>query len=189
MFYAGGRRYHLFENRFVGCRALFQPLVNYKEGYATRQRVERPAEIVTRPFVLPGTALELNLSTDASGGARVELLDGQGTPIPGYTLGDMLGRVAGSRHHDAYGGRMWTYNSELFGDGAGIRPAWGYLAPPPAAGAKDKPYLTSRWDIGDLKGKTIRVRLVFHGADLFALRTPDRPRQSGEPYPIQTSKP
>ena len=48
VFYAGGRRYHLFRNRFIGCRATFQPLVNYKDGYATRQKVERPAEIVDR---------------------------------------------------------------------------------------------------------------------------------------------
>lgn len=191
MFYAGGRRYHMFQNRFVGAHAAFQPLIHFIErpNPATRQKVRQPAELTTKPFILTGTALDLDFSTDSTGSVKVEILDEQGKVIPGYSLDEMLGNYAGSRANEAYGGRMNTYMTQLYGDGADMRPFWGYIAPPTAPNTAVKPNLTAKWDIGDLKGKVIRLHIVFHGADVFGFRTPDLPRQPGTPYKIEGPRP
>lgn len=45
-------------------------------------------DTVTRPLTFEGSRLSLNISTSAAGGARVEIQDAEGRPIPGYTLED-----------------------------------------------------------------------------------------------------
>ncbi|MEZ5404454.1 MAG: hypothetical protein R2729_32545 [Bryobacteraceae bacterium] len=72
------------------------------DGFAALHAGYAGGEMVTRPIRFSGTALELNYSTSAAGGIRVELQDEGGTPIPGFTLaeareivGDQIERVAG----------------------------------------------------------------------------------------------
>ena len=66
-----GRRYTLRTDGFVSLHA------GAATGYVT-----------TRPFTFDGAQLTLNLSTSAAGGARVELQDEHGRPLPGRALAD-----------------------------------------------------------------------------------------------------
>ena len=45
-------------------------------------------EVVTTPFVLSGTKICVNFSTSAAGSLQIEIQNGDGSPIPGYTLQD-----------------------------------------------------------------------------------------------------
>jgi hypothetical protein len=45
-------------------------------------------EVVTKPLTFDGSQLEINFSTSAAGGIRVELQDAGGKPIPGFNLAD-----------------------------------------------------------------------------------------------------
>ena len=65
------RRYSLRTNGFVSMSA------GYSGGSFT-----------TRPFVFSGEELELNYSTSAVGSVRVEIQDGEGRPVPGFSLAD-----------------------------------------------------------------------------------------------------
>ncbi|MBE0658809.1 MAG: hypothetical protein IH602_14045 [Bryobacteraceae bacterium] len=56
-------------------------LASIKAGYAG-------GEFTTSPLVFEGSKLELNYSTSAAGGIRVELQDGAGRPLPGRSLSD-----------------------------------------------------------------------------------------------------
>ena len=47
-----------------------------------------PGEMTTRPFTFTGKELSVNLATSAAGQVRVEVLDENGTPIPGFTAGE-----------------------------------------------------------------------------------------------------
>ncbi len=44
--------------------------------------------LLTKPLVFDGSQLDLNFSTSAAGGLRVELQDENGAPIPGFSLAD-----------------------------------------------------------------------------------------------------
>ena len=44
--------------------------------------------MVTRPVVFSGDRLEVNYSTSAAGGLRVELQDAAGTPLDGFRFDD-----------------------------------------------------------------------------------------------------
>jgi len=66
-----GRRYTLRTDGFVSLHA------GADMGYQT-----------TRPFTFDASTLTLNLSTSAAGGARVELQDAHGKPLPGRALAD-----------------------------------------------------------------------------------------------------
>lgn len=58
------------------------------DGFASAQAGYAGGELVTRPLRFTGSHLELNYSTSAPGGIRVELQDAEGAPIPGYTLAE-----------------------------------------------------------------------------------------------------
>ena len=45
-------------------------------------------ELITRPFTFEGGALSLNAATSAAGSVRVEIQDGDGKALKGYTLRD-----------------------------------------------------------------------------------------------------
>ena len=56
--------------------------------------------MVTKPFTFSGKELEINYSTSAAGGIRVEVQEASGAPVQGYTLdecpeiiGDELERI------------------------------------------------------------------------------------------------
>ena len=58
------------------------------DGLAFVQASYEGGELLTRPLLFEGNRLELNFSTSAAGGIRVELQDTTGRPLPGYSLAD-----------------------------------------------------------------------------------------------------
>ena len=58
------------------------------DGFISISAPFQGGEFTTRPFVVEGQELELNLSTSVAGSVRVEAQDEAGKPIPGFRLGD-----------------------------------------------------------------------------------------------------
>lgn len=58
------------------------------DGFASAHAGYAGGEVVTRPLRFRGRALEINYSTSAAGSVRVEIQDGSGRPLPGFTLAD-----------------------------------------------------------------------------------------------------
>ncbi len=56
------------------------------DGFASLYAGFAGGECVTRPFRFAGKRLEINCSTSAAGGLRIELQQADGTPLPGYSL-------------------------------------------------------------------------------------------------------
>lgn len=79
----------LFVNRNYG-----QPSAHLRrfelrlDGFASAHAPYSGGELITKPLRFDGSRLELNFSTSAPGGIRVELQDAAGLPIPGFTLSD-----------------------------------------------------------------------------------------------------
>jgi len=70
------------------------------DGLASVRAGYGGGELVTKPLSFEGAHLELNYSTSAPGGVRIEIQDASGAPLPGFTLeesvelvGDETGRV------------------------------------------------------------------------------------------------
>lgn len=73
------------------------------DGFASVHAPYMGGSLLTRPLRFSGSRLELNVSTSAAGGVRVEIQDARGRPIPGYTLAE---------------------SREIFGDGVARVAAW-----------------------------------------------------------------
>ena len=58
------------------------------DGFASVNAPYAGGVLTTKALRFTGSELVLNFSTGASGGIRIELLDSEGTPIPGYTQED-----------------------------------------------------------------------------------------------------
>lgn len=58
------------------------------DGFASINAPYDGGEMISKPLICPGDSLNLNYATSAAGSVRVELLDEQGTVIPGYSLED-----------------------------------------------------------------------------------------------------
>ena len=58
------------------------------DGFASVRAPYTGGEMITKPLVFAGKRLEVNYSTSAAGGIRVEIQDAVGKPIPGHTLND-----------------------------------------------------------------------------------------------------
>ncbi len=58
------------------------------DGFASVNAPYAGGELLTKPLIFGGEHLRLNLSTSIRGGVRVELQDGEGTPLPGFSLAD-----------------------------------------------------------------------------------------------------
>ena len=56
------------------------------DGFLSADARYTGGTLTTRPLVFDGDQLQLNLSTGAGGVLRVEILDGNGKPVPGFTL-------------------------------------------------------------------------------------------------------
>ncbi|MBI3666532.1 MAG: hypothetical protein HY236_09980, partial [Acidobacteria bacterium] len=70
------------------------------DGFASIHAPYGGGEALTKPFRFQGNRLEINYSTSAAGGIRVEILDEAGAPFPGYDLaeaneliGDEIARI------------------------------------------------------------------------------------------------
>jgi hypothetical protein len=58
------------------------------DGFASVRAGFNMGEMITRPLIFKGKELVLNVSTSAAGELRVEIQNVDGTPLPGYALGD-----------------------------------------------------------------------------------------------------
>ena len=58
------------------------------DGFVSMSAGFLRGEFVTRPFVFSGGELELNYSTSAVGSVQVEIQDGVGRPVPGFSIAD-----------------------------------------------------------------------------------------------------
>ena len=58
------------------------------DGFVSANAPLKGGELITRPFTFEGGALSLNVGTSASGSVRVEIQDGDGKALKGYTLRD-----------------------------------------------------------------------------------------------------
>ena len=70
------------------------------DGFASVNAPYAGGQMITKPLKFKGSQLEINYSTSAAGGLRVEIQDGKGQPIPGFSLeecpeiiGDEISRV------------------------------------------------------------------------------------------------
>jgi len=106
-------------------------------------------EFTTKPLIMEGAELELNFSSSVAGSIRVEVQDEAEKPIPGFRLqdcdeifGDQLERVVTWRRGHA----------DVLDENLKEIP--------------NKPSDLSR----ALRGKTVRLRFVMKGADLYSFR-------------------
>ncbi len=60
------------------------------DGFISAHAGSKTGELMTKPIIFSGGKLQINLSTSAVGGVRVELQDDQGIPIPGFSLYDSV---------------------------------------------------------------------------------------------------
>ena len=58
------------------------------DGFVSANAPYRGGELVTKSLTFDGSRLEINFSTSAAGGLRVELQDAAGKPLPGYSIAD-----------------------------------------------------------------------------------------------------
>ncbi len=58
------------------------------DGFASLNAPYQGGEMLTHPLKFSGSRLEINYSTSAAGGLRVEIQDAQGQPIPGFSLAE-----------------------------------------------------------------------------------------------------
>jgi len=63
------------------------------DGLASLRAGRAGGVVTTRPLTFEGDRLELNLSTSAAGGVRVELQREDGTPYEGYALADCVEQI------------------------------------------------------------------------------------------------
>lgn len=58
------------------------------DGFVSVNAPWKAGELLTKPLTFDGDKLEINVSTAAAGGVRVEIQDESGQPIPGFGLED-----------------------------------------------------------------------------------------------------
>ena len=62
-----------------------------KDGFFSWRADFSGGQAITKPLTFEGDSLEVNFSTSALGYLRIEVLDGEGTPIEGYDTGRLFG--------------------------------------------------------------------------------------------------
>ncbi len=92
MYMYGGAQYVLRYDGFISINA----------GYKT-------SEFITKPLKFNGQKLDVNYSTSAAGGIRVEVQNLAGKPIPGFTLEDCIPLYGDEISRDV----GWKENSEI----------------------------------------------------------------------------
>lgn len=58
------------------------------DGFVSLNAPLKGGEVLSKPLIFSGKKLTLNFSSSAAGSIRVELLDAEGKPLPGYALAD-----------------------------------------------------------------------------------------------------
>ena len=90
------------------------------DGFVSVHGPYEGGELITRPFVFSGRTLRLNVSTSAVGSARVEIQNGDGTPIKGFSL-DECSLVYGDKLEAAVNWRAGSDVSSLAGKPVRLR--------------------------------------------------------------------
>ncbi len=90
---------------YVGCHYThpswhIQRMTLRLDGFASVNAPYSGGQMLTKPLKFKGNRLEINYSTSAAGGLRVEIQDGEGQAIPGFSLeecpeiiGDEISRI------------------------------------------------------------------------------------------------
>jgi hypothetical protein len=82
--YYGGRDWRHGESNAKGSGAVGR--VRYRrDGFVSQTASARGGELTTRPIRFEGRRLEVNFDAGAGGRIKAEILDGGGTPVPGFT--------------------------------------------------------------------------------------------------------
>jgi len=63
------------------------------DGFASAQAAYAGGELLTKPLTFSGRELTINFGTSAAGSIRVEILDADGKPIPGFTLAEATEQI------------------------------------------------------------------------------------------------
>lgn len=58
------------------------------DGFVSVRARMSGGELLSKPLIFSGRRLQINFSSSAAGGIRVELQDESGAPLPGFSLGD-----------------------------------------------------------------------------------------------------
>jgi hypothetical protein len=74
------RRYHTLVRRYT----------IRKDGFVSVRAPLKGGEVLTRPVVFDGARLSINFATSVAGSVHVEIQDGEGNPMPGFTLEDSV---------------------------------------------------------------------------------------------------
>lgn len=76
------------ESYWTGDRSAVRRYSLRLDGFVSVQAPFSGGELVTKPIRFSGRELSLNFSSSAAGEVRVEIQDGAGKPLPGYSLED-----------------------------------------------------------------------------------------------------
>jgi hypothetical protein len=67
-------------------KGIISRVVQRLDGFVSADAAYAGGELTTAPVVFSGSRLELNVDAGVAGSVQVEMLDGDGNPIPGFTL-------------------------------------------------------------------------------------------------------
>ena len=109
--------------------AHLQRMILRLDGFVSASADFDGGELLTKPFTFTGTTLEINYSTSAAGGIKVEIQAASGQPIQGYELencreivGDEISRTVVWKHGSDVTDlidtpvrlRFWIHDADLF---------------------------------------------------------------------------
>lgn len=80
--------FYATESYWTGKSSLARRYALRLDGFVSVSAPMGGGELVTKPLRFAGKVLELNFSSSAAGGIRVEIQDSEGKAIPGFTLDD-----------------------------------------------------------------------------------------------------
>jgi hypothetical protein len=88
MYYTGYPVTHGYDIKTVRGLGVISRLVQRLDGFVSADAAYGGGELTTIPVLFRGARLEINVDTGALGSLRVELLDPEHHPLPGFTSED-----------------------------------------------------------------------------------------------------
>lgn len=76
------------EGYYLGNSCRLRRFTVRMDGFVSIRASSQGGEMVTRPLTFLGNCLKINYSTSAAGSIRVEILDMDGKPVPGFAMED-----------------------------------------------------------------------------------------------------
>jgi hypothetical protein len=159
-YYFGETQYHSSHFQDNPGRGVYR-LIQRLDGFVS---IDSPYDsegtIITRPFTFKGNKLELNIDTDATGYAKVGILDENGTPIPGWNVDDCIYINGDFINYEV----EWIKNREELKDVySEEEKEWDQLA--------EGVEISS--DVSKLEGKPIRLMFRMRGSKLYSFQFVD----------------